>query len=299
MTTIQLPNPEFAATTPIFVAFSGGVDSTALLLWARSHFIKVHAVHFNHGWPASNTLQAHVETTCSNLKVPLLIGTATAPCPTETLAREARYAFLHATIPSGALLALGHNLEEQLETVIYQISRGATKVPGMETTSVRNEGDKVLTYYRPFLKIQKQALLAFCKEANVQWIEDPTNLDTDTVRNHIRHDILPLLAGLNHNSLEHWSRFFTDLKQAQTLHTVPQSLITRSELSTHDLRALPESNQREVLSNWLKHKGVTTFSNKHITSCLSVINGTTERTQLPKKVLLCRKEGQIFLKHAV
>jgi len=70
-----MKNPNFHAEK-IFVAFSGGCDSTALLIWAKAHFKEVVALHFNHGWPASQAIEKHAMAVAQQLEISPQVGAA-------------------------------------------------------------------------------------------------------------------------------------------------------------------------------------------------------------------------------
>jgi len=289
---MALPLPNFPRNTHVYVAFSGGVDSTAALLWSKQNFDSVTAIHFNHGWEASNLIEAHVRNQLPKFGVPTLFGKAQAPCLTETLAREARYNYFREVLPKEAVLILGHNQEEQLETILFQISRGTSKIPGMQTVTPQDYNE--LQFYRPFLEVSKKELQDFCSAESVTWFEDPSNSDTNYARNKIRHELLPLLASLNQNSLQHWTRFFSDLQAQAEIPNYPAKWLAESVHSVHELKSLPEAAIRQFLHAWLSPK-LPSLNHYHITQCLRVINGINPKTQLPNKVFFARSMGKVRL----
>src|SRR5579871_6305740 len=124
--------------TPLCVAFSGGVDSTALLAaLAAIHprLPHIRALHVDHGLrPASRDWAQHCRTLARRLKVPLRVLTLQVTRPPgaslEAAARDARYNALAAALTPGEALLLAHHADDQLETVLLQLLRGSG-LPGL------------------------------------------------------------------------------------------------------------------------------------------------------------------------
>lgn len=289
----MLPAPNLHAEK-VFVAFSGGCDSTALLLWAKQHFADVEAIHFNHGWPASKRIQDHALKVVADLGIKCQLGTATAPCLSETTARDARFGFF-SSLPAESILLLGHNLEEQVETVIYQLSRGS-KNPAIKAYTSRVGQHGIIHLRRPFLNTSKETLKRICRDANVEWFEDPSNEDTQHVRNKIRHKILPLLQELNEKSLEHWGEFFNDHQEEQASTVEDFSdLIRREELPCKVLDEYSTNTVGAILHKWLNFNGVE-VNRSHIKACIEVARGIRKGWPLPGGKTL-RRSKQILSIH--
>lgn len=184
----------------VLIALSGGADSVALLhsmAQRRSaDRLRITAAHFNHhirGKDADND-QRFCESLCREMDIPLIIGGADIPalakaqgCGIETAAREARHAFLEeARRQCGAeLIALAHHADDQAETVLMHLLRGAGPegICGMREISGN--------LYRPLLAFRKAELEAYLKERGIAWREDSTNFIADTPRNALRLNVLP------------------------------------------------------------------------------------------------------------
>jgi len=186
----------------VLAALSGGADSVALLhLLARrrtADSLRITAAHFNHRirGEAADADAAFCRALCSRLGIELIEGSADIPSIAqargtgiETTAREERYRFLQAAQEKcGAdCIALAHHLDDQAETVLMHLLRGAGPegVCGMRRISGR--------LYRPLLDLQKQELVAFLKSENIPWREDATNALSDTPRNALRLNALPAI----------------------------------------------------------------------------------------------------------
>lgn len=291
----DLPAPlqELQELEKLHVAFSGGSDSTALATWAKWHYKEIVLLHFNHGWAASDGIQSHCEKSAKKLGLTIEVGHAKSPCPTETMARNERYAFFDDVMPHGGTLALGHNLEEQIETAIFQISRG-TENPGMRKLSRRNKcGGKKYNLYRPFLATTKGTLAQICKTNGVEWFEDPTNAETaNSHRNLIRHTVLPTIAKVNSKALLHWSEFLC-ANRKETTSTASQ-ITGQNVIDFRDLDQFNNSELATVLANWCKRQEVQ-ISRSHVRSCIEVARGARTAWPLPGNKILRRSKGKLFI----
>jgi len=184
------------------VAFSGGLDSTVLLdltrrALPRQRGADLLAVHVDHNLQAASTAWAkQCEETAT------LFGVAYESCQVqietrqgespEAAARNARYAALCQYIGPGDVLMTGHHRDDQLETVLLQLMRGAgvAGLAGMAECSRYQTGWRL----RPLLSVDRVSLLAYAEQSQLQWIDDPTNTDSRYDRNFLRHEVVPLLG---------------------------------------------------------------------------------------------------------
>jgi tRNA(Ile)-lysidine synthase len=183
----------------VLVAVSGGADSvallSALLALAPSLGLALHVAHVDHGLrPDSGYDAGFVEALGRRLGVPVAVERVrvdvrgTSP---EAAARAARYAALErvADRVGAGRIALGHTADDQAETVLMRLLeragvRGLAGIP-----AVRGR------FIRPLLDARRADVLAHLREAGLPWVEDPSNRDPKFLRNRIRHELLPLLAG--------------------------------------------------------------------------------------------------------
>jgi tRNA(Ile)-lysidine synthase len=183
----------------IFIGYSGGVDSHALLhLLAQQPNLrhKIVALYVDHGLqPESYSWAKHCQHQCEQLavayKVLTVDATASVGESPEEAARNARYAAFRQLVKRGDVLLTAQHREDQLETVLLQMFRGAglNGLSAMSTHSVFGEGALI----RPFLNISKATIDAYAVAHHLSWIEDPSNLVDDFDRNFLRNQIIPLL----------------------------------------------------------------------------------------------------------
>jgi tRNA(Ile)-lysidine synthase len=182
------------------LAYSGGMDSTALLVALHSLANRcmpgaLRAVHVHHGLhPDAGGWATHCQARCEALRVPLRVldvdatpGRGESP---EARAREARYGALRAELASGEVLLTAHHADDQLETVLIQLLRGAgvAGLAAMPPAARFGPG----WHMRPLLEFPRAALEAWLESrGETGWIEDPANADPRFARNHLRGAVLP------------------------------------------------------------------------------------------------------------
>ncbi|MDP3331183.1 MAG: tRNA lysidine(34) synthetase TilS, partial [Methylococcaceae bacterium] len=183
----------------IFVAYSGGVDSHVLLhLCACSPSLKdkITAVYVHHGLQAAaESWPEHCQQIAAALGVDFQLlrvnAHATSGQSPEEAARDARYTAFKALLKEGDVLLVGQHREDQLETVLLQLFRGAglAGLSGMPERMAFGQG----MLLRPFLNIAKQTINDYARQQQLSWVEDPTNQCSDYDRNFLRKEVLPLL----------------------------------------------------------------------------------------------------------
>jgi len=186
--------------TALCVALSGGVDSVALLhlLATRREHIPcaLTAAHVHHGLsPNADAWRDFCMALCRSLQVPLQVFHVNVErCGgngIEAAAREARHSVL-ATVSSD-WLALGHHLDDQAETLLFRLLRGAG-VQGAAAMAAVEPGRP--GRLRPLLAARRDTIVAYAQKFGLSWVEDESNADRRYARNWLRHDILPRLENV-------------------------------------------------------------------------------------------------------
>jgi len=172
------------------VGWSGGADSTALLLALKAAGHQPLAWHVDHGWRAASAedeamLSARAEAWGIEYVSARLQGKPAANL--EASARQQRYEQFHNWSKETGIdtLCLGHQLDDQAETVCMRMLQGSgvAGCRGMSTTR-QWQG---LHIVRPLLHVPAQQLRMLLHQAGIAWLEDPSNMDTTILRNLIRH----------------------------------------------------------------------------------------------------------------
>ena len=282
----------FVPRLPLAVAFSGGADSTALLLaCCRKWPGQVAAVHVHHGLqPSADGFVDHCVAVCLRWSVPLIVrrvdarhGRGESP---EDSARRARYLELDAAVhgESGEVLypsvAIAQHADDQVETMLLALSRGAG-LPGLAAMPRRRERRDVM-YHRPLLAVSAGSIRAWLAGEGVAHIEDPSNSNEDLTRNRIRARLLPSLEASFAHFRETFARSARHAAQAQqVLDEVAREdmdgIASASGVLIAALRGLSEPRQANLLRHWLKSDHGATASAAQMVELQSQLAACTTR----------------------
>lgn len=191
----------------ILTAFSGGIDSTALLLVLKYLCLKNNGVliaaHLDHHLRDDSGDDAeHVSAFCRDTGVDCVVESsdvaslaAKRGIGVEEAGREARYEFFDRVLRHrrADYLAVGHHLDDLCEDVLMRMTRGV----GWPALSGMEGYDSKRNLVRPFLLTPKARLKAFLEAVQVSWCDDASNMDMQFKRNRVRHSILPLFLEEN------------------------------------------------------------------------------------------------------
>ena len=252
------------------IAFSGGLDSTVLLhllanLAKTESLPALSAIHVHHGLQAAaDAWPAHCQDVCDELSVPLQVQRVQVQpgASVERAARDARYAAFSAATQANDVLLTGQHRDDQAETLLFRLLRGAgvRGLSGMPATRALGQGSLV----RPLLDITRAELEAYARDHGLRWVEDPSNQDRQFSRNYLRHQVLPLLSGRWPQAYASMARSAAHLREAQGL----LDELAQIDLATAKLPAefewsglpslefaaiakLSDARQRNALSHWL------------------------------------------------
>lgn len=230
------------------VAFSGGLDSTALLhaLNESGAGIPVVAIHINHGLQESAAAwQAHCRSVAAefgidyeSIDVNVQLESGKGP---EASAREARYGALLARLQSNDWLISAHHREDQAETLLLNLIRGSGPAGVAGIGDIRRFGPGWLA--RPLLNIDRESLRTYAEEHALKWVEDPSNVDRRFDRNFLRHEILPRLGA-------RWPDIATRLQRSAGHAGEASQLL--AELAAIDLEQLGGRPERLSVDGLLK-----------------------------------------------
>jgi tRNA(Ile)-lysidine synthase len=261
----------------ILVGLSGGVDSVVLLHALSRERRRLRAAHVHHGLsPNADRWAAFCRRLCKRLGVPLTVRRVRVQKKgrgVEAAARAARYAAF-AKLPFH-VLALGHQLDDQAETVLMSLLRGAgvRGASGMRPRA-RWQGRVLM---RPLLEVPREAILAYAREHGLAWIEDESNLSDAYARNYIRLRIAPLLS-------ERYPRWREALARAARHFASADAdarTLLREFLAVQGLRAPSEAKLLEMLKQLTRAKPGTRI--EHDGALLRVYRGAVrvERAREP------------------
>ncbi len=262
--------------TPIKVAFSGGLDSQALLhaltCLTEQYALAVTAVYVDHGLqPDTRAWAERCRRTVLGYGIPFVhkpVQVRRQPRESlEAAARTARYACLREAMDPGDLLLTGHHQNDQAETLLLMLLRGSG-VPGLAAMApVTRFGQGRLA--RPLLGFSRRQLHAYARSTSLQWIEDTSNADRQFARNFLRHDVLPQLQSYWPGAAEVIARSAEHCREALSLLdevAAADLAACRSDyrgvvaygtetLSAGCVRDLGAARARNVLRYWIRHNG--------------------------------------------
>ena len=185
------------------LGFSGGSDSSALLYFLKDRVKNLLCVHINHMIRADEADRDEnaARALCEEYGVKFVSYKIDIPALAreqrlglEECARNERYRVFNELLSKNSeykCIVTAHNLDDNAETVIFNLARG-TGLKGL--SGISPVSGKIM---RPLLNISKREIIEYCLANNIRYVEDSTNKDTAYTRNHIRHNILPQLEKIN------------------------------------------------------------------------------------------------------
>jgi tRNA(Ile)-lysidine synthase len=209
--------------TRVVVGVSGGADSVTLLNVLHTlsgvHDLELHVAHLNHGirGSAADADEAFVLDLAKRMNLPASVERVDVPAlvdqeklTLEEAARRARYTFLCRVAQEvGARhIAVGHNADDQAETVLMHLLRGAglaglrgmlpsTRLGDYRLLAGSEHLPADVMLIRPLLNTSRAAIEAYCQEQGLPTRLDRSNMDTTYFRNKLRHEVLPYLGQIN------------------------------------------------------------------------------------------------------
>ena len=252
------------------IAFSGGLDSTVLLhlladLAKKQSLPPLQAIHVHHGLQAAaDAWPAHCQAVCDAAGVSLrVMYVCVQPgASLERAARDARYQAFAEAIGPGELLLTGQHRDDQAETLLFRLLRGAGVRGLAAMPAQRPLGEGHLA--RPLLDVSRAELEVYARGQQLSWIEDPSNSDPRFSRNYLRHQLFPLLTARWPQAVNTLARTAGHLAEAQGLldelaqldvqaAQLPSEFpwLTLPSLVLAPLRDLSDARQRNALRYWL------------------------------------------------
>lgn len=262
---------ELKSDARIWVAFSGGLDSSVLLHALVSiipQFPNRHltAIHIDHQLQeGSHNWASHCADVCQQLgveyqllRVEVASDQGLGP---EQAARLARYGALEQLIGEGEFLFTAHHQNDQAETLILQLLRagGLEGLAAMPVSKVFGKG----THLRPFLDLPRDLLEAYAHQHQLSWIEDPTNQELEYRRNFVRHKLLPMISTVWPGASQLISQSSRYLSSNLSLlndylnKDLEQLLLAPDVLSIAELATHSEDKQRHLLRHWYSSLGLS------------------------------------------
>ena len=246
------------------VGFSGGMDSAVLLHAAKQVLPKgrvLRAVHVNHRLRSeADEWEVFCGKFCAELDIPLETLRVDVPksgASPENRARIARYEAFSRSLRQSESLLLAHHLDDQMETMLLRLSRGAGTRGLTGIPAKRKLGQGIVM--RPLLHCPREALADYAKARNLRWIEDASNRDTSFERNFCRHEVLPLIERRWPGYRREWERSRGLIAEARELLEELAALdlarcagAAEYRLRIDALRQLSAPRLHNTLRHWLE-----------------------------------------------
>jgi len=285
-----------AQDNKLVIAYSGGLDSHVLLhLLSQIPQAKnvVRAIHVNHGLQTSSLSWAqHCEGTCVALGIPFEVISLNLEIPQgqsiEEVARTERYKALHQSLKEDESLLTAHHQNDQVETFLLNLFRGAgvdglASMPISRLFGPKNSERQLL---RPLLSYNRESLEKYAKQHLLNIVEDPSNLDQAFDRNYLRQRILPELRvrwpGID-KSISRSASIQSETKEI--LNEVAENAFKqvydyrKNTLSITKLKQLSKAKQKLVLRFWIAYSGFSYPSEKKLQHLFSDVIEANQGTQ--------------------
>ena len=206
-------------TSKVVVGFSGGADSLCLLHFLNQYkdelSINVEAAHINHGIRGDEAQRDAVfaEKFCKSnniafhlLEVDCVAEAEKSNESLEECGRRIRYGFFESLCDDKTKIATAHNCNDNAETVVFNIVRGASF---NGACGIPPKRDNII---RPLIYCTRDEIEGYCQLNNLQYVTDSTNLSCDYTRNKIRHLIIPVMNQINSAALSNITSFSSSAK---------------------------------------------------------------------------------------
>ncbi len=291
----------------IVVGLSGGADSVCLLsvlnsLKAEYGFSLV-AAHINHGIRGAEAQrdEESCKRLCESLNVPLEILHADIPTLSkqqgigeEECGRIVRYDFFRSLAGERGKIATAHNLNDNAETLLLNLVRGAGSKGACGIPPVR---DNII---RPLIETDRKSIEKYCEENELQYVTDSTNLECEYSRNKIRIKVLPTLCEINQNAVGALSGFASRMREQEAfLESVVNEkyaqCVKNSELFEAEFSALDIFLKKRIAGRFLSELSHGEVEAKHIDDFLRFV-GSGKALVTASATEIVSRDGKIFKK---
>lgn len=250
-----------------WVAFSGGLDSH-ILLHATQHLLPhwpLTAIHVNHGLHTeASQWENHCQVVCNSLQIPLVVYSVSEKLyqyrklgySPEDAARKARYTALTQRLSEADCLLTAHHMEDQAETLLLRLMRGAG-IRGLGSMRLLSRSGDAY-HLRPLLHWNYEERIAYANQHQLQWVEDPSNQNQHFRRNFVRHTVLPIFKQRwpqASQALDRAARHCAEASQLSeevAITDLDSCQIATDKLSIQALLALSLLRRRNALRYWLQ-----------------------------------------------
>lgn len=294
---------------PVLAGISGGRDSMALLsLLSGMPGCNLIACHVNHGLrPEAEEEAQFVRQYAASLRIPCVLERAdvrgmarTRGISIEEAARAARQAlFLKwADEHPGAVVTLAHHRNDQQETALLHMCRGASGIHGMAPVSTWANG---LTVVRPLLDFSREEITFYLEHRHIPWREDSSNQSAEYTRNALRHEVIPKLNAIFQRdtslSFSRACRIENKIRTALSQALDSMNLTDpQGRLFLPKVNRLPAELRQCAVHDYLRREHVPNLTEDAVLRVVGILNTDgPSRTSLPGGKLAVRKEKRLMV----
>lgn len=303
----MIPPPTWLSPNKHYlVGISGGRDSVALHHWlVENNFKKITYCHLNHGLRGEES-DGDEEFLRKLLKDDLIVGhtniaelAGNQNLSLETAARKARHHFFKdcADQTGVTTVLLAHHADDQSETILFNLLRGAAGLKGMK--SQQRIGP--LTILRPLLEVRRETINQYLKALNSPYRDDSSNLEPFATRNRLRNDAIPLLSEIMQRDITanivRASRHYNELERAADSQLAEVKLLDpQGRIHLPTLQNLPIALQKRSIHQFLTSHQIPDLTSAHINEALKIAQpDSSPSMNLPGGQRLRRREARLFI----
>ncbi len=282
-----------------FIAFSGGIDSTALL-----HALVQHpdidnnhltAIHINHNiHPDAVKWSEHCQSLCDEYQINFISRSVYPIDHSENACRNERLKVFQDQLSAHDCLLTGHHMNDQVETVLFRMFRG-TGINGLTGMSMNAE-QQHYQVYRPLLSVSRTAIESYVQEQGLNYVEDPSNQQNHYARNFLRNQVLPLIEQHYPNVIQ--NILLTRQNLQQTAQLLSQLIGHHNPLNIESIED-PET-LASMLYHWLEQFKVVPCNhhalNQFAIDCIHAAHDKLPELSMPDWQLKCWQQ-RIYLLH--
>ena len=267
----------------VIIGFSGGADSVSLvsvLSELRDELqLNLICAHVNHGIRGGEAERDELfcESFCRDNGIPFKVLHADVPkkasensMSEEEYGRKIRYEFFSSLTGENGKIATAHNLNDCVETLLFNLARGTGSRGACSIPAVRGN------IIRPLIETPRDEIEKYCKDKSLSFVTDSTNLNNEYSRNKIRNVVIPALKEVNASAVSAMSRYISYLRQDEEVldlisNEKYETCLVDGKLSEKELISLPPALQRRIIYRFLKGQTTADISSKHIENVASLV----------------------------
>ncbi len=286
----------------VVVGFSGGADSVSLLyvlLQLKNEFnLNLIGAHVNHGIRGEEAdrdenfcrefcLKYGIRFESLKVNVPLLARENSMS--EEEYGRKVRYDFFSSLAGESGKIATAHNLNDSVETLLFNLARGTSGKGACSIPAVRGN------IIRPLIETPREEIESFCEENSLQYVTDSTNFENEYSRNKIRNVVIPALKEINPSAVYAVARYIESAKQDEELLSAIteenyKSCLADGKLSEDKLSGLASGMKRRIVAKFLSANTKSDVSAKNIDDIVSLI-GTDKSVNSAGGIKIQSRDG--------